>query len=340
MNSDLLNWVNTLDSTNPTHVTLLRDCARGLTLSDVGTFATVRARVRSKLATLPMGAPAAWVPPGGFPAAPVPGTGPTPTPTPAPGPAAAPAAPVAAVAATGPVIPPMTTPPPAVAPAGYHWEVRRNVFGNRYTLVSDTPPVAAPPRNPFPWDDMVTWFMRILLIGLGALAILALAGLIFWAATEIIDEINDEEFSADVDIDTDDNGNRNDDDGSNDNDGDGNGTIDIGGLEITTSDDYHNGIANGQIRDKVPAGYMVVGDLSTTGHVNDTNSSTGQIMILFEDTIVAGVNEGSLQKISLDNWEQSARLQATQMFVSGCMHGCAKVKVYDQNGALLATYTR
>lgn len=184
----------------------------------------------------------------------------------------------------------------------------------------------------FEADDVTTWFMRIFLIGLGIVALLVA----IWGILTLIDNIDWPNLSDDnIGIPRDyDDGNRTGDTGNNDNDRT-NGTIMVGGLEVTTSDDYENGVEFGQIRDQVPAGYIVVGDVSTPSYTHDSNSTTGQIMVLLKPTTIIGSNEGSIQKIRTTNWQQAVKIKATEMRLTGCMNGCAKIIVIDQDGNIL-----
>lgn len=119
----------------------------------------------------------------------------------------------------------------------------------------------------------------------------------------------------------------------------GSGTITIGGLEVNTGTDYHNGLKAGEIRTNVREGQMIVGDATVNGRPPDGDSSTGQITVLFEraETVV-GTNESSFQTIDLSSWKQAVAIKATEMKLTGCMHGCSKILVYDQDGSLLGTY--
>ncbi len=112
-------------------------------------------------------------------------------------------------------------------------------------------------------------------------------------------------------------------------------TLTIGGLEINNDGKYHNGISLGEIRQDVPTGYLVIGDATVNGHAPDRDSSTGQIVVLFEPAIVIGTNEASLQKVNGDNWQQAVKIKATEMRLNGCINGCATVIVRDQNGNVL-----
>lgn len=135
-----------------------------------------------------------------------------------------------------------------------------------------------------------------------------------------------------VDRDDDDNNDRDDTRTRTDEDDDDGDTIQIGGLEVTTSDDFENGVEAGQIRQEVPAGYLVIGDATVNGRPPDSNAATGLITVLFEPAMVIGTNESSLQRLGKTSWQQVVRLKATEMRLNGCMNGCTTVIVVDQDG--------
>lgn len=66
MNQQLLDWVNAL-TPSPANLALLQACATGVGVADTGTFGVLKTRVRNRVATFTMTAPAMWTPPGGFP---------------------------------------------------------------------------------------------------------------------------------------------------------------------------------------------------------------------------------------------------------------------------------
>lgn len=69
VNQQLLDWVNALTNT-PANLALLQACAGVVGVTDTGSFGVLRNRVRNRVATYNMTAPAAWTPPGGFPGTP------------------------------------------------------------------------------------------------------------------------------------------------------------------------------------------------------------------------------------------------------------------------------